>query len=710
MPSTHSGFYEFGNGAPANGVIRVLHVEDNADDALLLKATLVGTGTGACYSLSNVTRLADAIEFMAHHEVDIVLLDLNLPDSFGIETFVTLHTHAPSVPVIILSGYGTEMLATEAVQKGAQDYLVKDEINQKALIRAIRYAIERNRAESEAAYERRLLTVLMENIPDRIYFKDELSRFVGASSSLIEFYRLADSKALMGTTDFDWYTKEHAQPAFDDELDMMRTGKPLVGKIERETLLDGRLRWALTTKMPMRKEDGTIVGTFGVTKDITDLFELKQTLDTERNLLRRLIDSLPDHIYVKDSANRFTLCNEAVAQFLGLTSCDQIAGKNDTDFFSRELAATFSEEDRAVLGMGACINREYEVQDKLGEPRSMMTTKVPLKDADGAIVGLVGINRDITALKAANDRLQSSNEKLEKALEEVRRSQEELKEAHAQILDGEKLKLTGRLAAGIAHEVKNPLAIIGMGMECLTQSIPAGDPALTEIIKDINEAIQRANWVIGDLLDFSKPRRLALKPNNLNSIIEHSLLFVRHELNMKHIHLVKDMSESVPMLNLDASRIKQVFVNLVLNAVQAMPDKGQLTVRTFVMGAPEFVARIAPSRDSVRFSTAKKPVVTAISAKPKRGESIRIADSFRNRGLAVVVRIEDNGPGIPEENLKCIFEPFFTTKLGGAGHGLGLPVTKQIVDLHNGLIEIINADSGGVCATVAFLADGGGEK
>jgi len=702
-----SGYFDLGLGVSTTGATRVLHVEDKADDDLLFKATLGGNGASGLFCLNNVPRLADAFDFMTHSDVDIVLLDLNLPDSCGIETFEKLHAEFPSVPVIILSGHETEMIATIAVKKGAQDYLVKDEINQKALIRSIRYAIERNHAARQAAYERRLLSMMMENIPDRIYFKDEHSRFVSASRSLAEFYNIPDSKALIGKSDFDSFTNDYAQPAFDDEQEIIRTGKPMIGKIERETLLDGRVCWALTTKMPLREDGGKIVGTFGITKDITELFEIKQTLDEERNLLRRLIDSLPDHIYVKDLECRFKLCNEAVAAFFGLTSPNEIFGKKDSDFFSRELAATFLEEDHLILKKGQCVNREYESRDKTGDTRFMMTTKVPLRDAHGAIVGLVGINRDVTALKTFNDRLRAANENLEKALTDVKKSREELEEAHAQILDGEKLKLTGRMAAGIAHEVKNPLAIISMGMECLSQSIPMDDPAVTEIIKDINDAIQRANLVIGDLLDFSKPRSLALKPNDLNTIIEQSLLFVRHELNIKHIHMVKRLSVQLPALNLDAGRIKQVFVNLFMNAIHAMPDKGQLTVSTFVMPAAEFVERnCKPSRDSIRFSTAKKTGTPAIITKSESGESVRITQAFKNSGLAVVARVEDNGTGIPEQNLTSIFEPFFTTKLSGKGHGLGLPVTKQIVDLHGGLIELKNGSYVGVCATVAFLAEG----
>ncbi len=136
--------------------------------------------------------------------------------------------------------------------------------------------------------DRELLTVLLENLPDAVYFKDRQSRFVRFSKSFGRLFKLADTTVLEGKTDFDFFSEEHARPAYDDEQEIMRSGKPVVGKVEKETHMDGRVTWALTSKMPWRNSRGEVVGTFGVSKDITAMKEAE--LKVER-LHKQLLES-----------------------------------------------------------------------------------------------------------------------------------------------------------------------------------------------------------------------------------------------------------------------------------------------------------------------------------------------------------------------------------------------------------------------------------
>src|SRR5438093_7073609 len=129
--------------------------------------------------------------------------------------------------------------------------------------------IQRQRAEEALVQERYLLHALMDNLPDNIYFKDAASRFVRINKALATSFGLSDPAQAIGKTDFDFFTEEHARPAYADEQEILRTGQPVVGKEEKETWLDGRVRWVSTTKMPFRDKDGRIIGTFGVARDIT---------------------------------------------------------------------------------------------------------------------------------------------------------------------------------------------------------------------------------------------------------------------------------------------------------------------------------------------------------------------------------------------------------------------------------------------------------
>src|SRR4051794_16295328 len=205
--------------------------------------------------------LALGMEKIRRGLYDMILLDLMLPDSHGLDTFRKVQAEAPHLPIIVLSGLDDEDLATKLVHLGAQEYLVKTRLDSHSLQRALRYAMERFQAEAELANERDLLQTLLENIPDRIYFKDKQSRFTRINRALKELFRLAKVEDAYGKTDADFYGEEHAQPALEDERRVMLTGEPLINIVEREVSLDGELTWSLTTKLPLRDRVGKIVGT-----------------------------------------------------------------------------------------------------------------------------------------------------------------------------------------------------------------------------------------------------------------------------------------------------------------------------------------------------------------------------------------------------------------------------------------------------------------
>ncbi len=655
--------------ATSNSPIELTHVllvEDDPTD-LLLTTTLLRETTSGSFQVQAAGSLAEAIQTAGGGDVDVVLLDLGLPDSFGIETFEQFHNAIPHFPVIVLSGQADETLALKAVQGGAQDYLVKGQTNAAMLVRSIRYAVQRKRIELALEQEHALFQTLMENIPDSIYFKDRQSRFLRISHAQARLFGLKSPEEALGKTDFDMFTEEHARPAFEDEQEVMRTGKPLVGKVERETLTDGRLRWALTTKMPFRDKEGRIIGTFGISKDITEIKLMEEVLASERNLLRTVIDSLPDHIYVKDTNSRFILCNNAVARFFGLGSHDEIVGKSDFDFFPEGLTRQFQEEEQELLrGETPSVNREVSFADHQGQTHWVITTKVPMRDRRNRITGLVGINRDISERKRAEEQLHQLNADLARSQKELfaayadlKRTNEELKATQWQLIQAEKLESIGRLAAGVAHEVKNPLATILMGVEYLGDTLKDASEDVAMTLGQMQESIKRADAIVRGLLDVASAGRLELTETNLNGVIEQSLLLVRHELRQKDIQIIRHLADNLPAIRADRRKMEQVFINLFLNAIQVMPQMGELRLRTEATTDKE-----------------GRPVVVAV--------------------------VEDNGPGIPPEVLPRIFDPFFSTKPTGMGAGLGLTVVRNILDLHGGRIEISNRPEGGARAAITF--------
>jgi signal transduction histidine kinase len=263
-------------------------------------------------------------------------------------------------------------------------------------------------------------------------------------------------------------------------------------------------------------------------------------------------------------------------------------------------------------------------------------------------------------LTRANDELLQSRENLVDALADLQKSHADLKAAQWQLIEATKLESIGRLAAGVAHEVKNPLMTLTMVADYLAQVIPAHEPDAASMLQDMRDAIQRANRVISELLEFSRPGELTLKPEDFHAIVDRALSLVKLEVARHHIDVVRQLGEALPALPMDKNKIEQVLVNIFMNAIQAMPQGGMLTVRTFGAQAGQ-------------------------SGEP-----------------ALTVEIDDTGPGIPDAYLTKVFDPFFTTKPTSQGSGLGLCVARQIVQLHGGTIELRNRAEGGARVTIVL--------
>ena len=267
----------------------------------------------------------------------------------------------------------------------------------------------------------------------------------------------------------------------------------------------------------------------------------------------------------------------------------------------------------------------------------------------------------IDDLTVTRDELAVSNERL-------RESFEELKQAQMQLIQKEKMESVGRLAAGVAHEVKNPLAIIQLGVDFLMNELKDNRPC-HETVMDMADAVQRADTVIKGLLDFSRSDQLDQKPADIAAIIDASLMLMRHELNKRKITVSTEKPSAIPKIFLDGNKMKQVFINLFMNAAHAMPDGGSLD----------------------------------ISIEP--GNNPDEADTL------LLVKVADTGTGISKAAESKLFDPFFTTKPVGLGTGLGLSVTRKILELHRAVISLQNReDRQGAIATITFKNSKGGNN
>jgi PAS domain S-box-containing protein len=399
------------------------------------------------------------------------------------------------------------------------------------------------------SFDSEILSLLMDTIPDRIYFKDRQSRFVRNNAAHARSFG-ATPEACVGKTDFDFFSREHAEVAFADEQEIMRTGVPVVGKIERITRRDGRKGWASTTKMPWRDASGNVIGTFGLTRDITATKDAEEKLLEERNLLRTIIDHIPSRLFVKDLESRYMLNNKAHLEFLQATSQDEVTGRTTVDFYPNETGRQALEDDAKVLAGEAILNQEKRELGSEGGDRWSLITKIPLRDTRGEIVGVVGISHDITHRKR-----QEEEAKLRAA--ELARSNAELEQ----------------FAYVASHDLQEPLRSVASCVQLLKKRYESRlDERADEFIRHTVDGTKRMQALITDLLAYSRvgththpfervegEEVLAEAVANLTAAIQESGAIVTHD--------------PLPAVVADGSQLTQILQNLIGNAIKFRAER-----------------------------------------------------------------------------------------------------------------------------------------
>ncbi|MBI3293074.1 MAG: PAS domain S-box protein [Elusimicrobia bacterium] len=388
--------------------------------------------------------------------------------------------------------------------------------------------------------------------------------------------------------------------------------------------------------------------------DLTPAFAASQILTT-----------MDDLLIVCDDRGTIRVVNPVVSSLLGYTEAELLGQP------MARLAPFFSEQhDNWLKAVEHGPQRDQEVPfcAKQGGFVDMSVSLSPLPHQGHAPVGAVLIARDIRARKQAEQTQQAlaaaaaaAGAAAQKRAEELAHACEELKRTQALLIQAEKMAAIGQLASGTAHEVRNPLSIIKLGAEQLERIVPSQPGHQeAEILALMKEAVTRADKIIRGMLDFSRPANLELKPAALPLVIDDALLLVGTQLATHDIRVIKEFAQDVPVVLLDENQMRQVFINLILNAFQAMPHGGQLTIRCL------------------------RTTLETVASQVGR----RRSDAFQPGESVVVCEISDTGPGISEDHLTRIFDPFFTTKPPGQGTGLGLTITRVIVEQHGGLITI----------------------
>ena len=454
--------------------------------------------------------------------------------------------------------------------------------------------------------ERDFLRALLDNIPDSVYFKDKDSRFIHCSHEVVARLGLSSVKEVIGRTDADFFSPEFAAMTLEDERRIMRTGNPMIGVIEREIRLNGAVNWVLTTKVPFRDKSGTVIGTFGISRDITELKKSQEDQANEKELLAVTLKSIGDVVVTTDIEGGIVLFNKAAEDLTGLRQA-QARGRRVEEIMTlvdQQTRRPIENPVQKVIDHRSHYGRSNNVILRMpdGMDRVLALNGAPIFDNEGKMSGVVLAFHDMT----------------------------EKQRIETEIFKASKLESVGTLAGGIAHDFNNILTTI-IGNLSLAK-MPGMDPEkLLGRIGDAERAALKARELTHRLLTFSKGGAPIKKSIELGPLIEG---VVHSTLRGGNVAGDIAVPSDLWMVEVDEGQMKHVINHLVMNARDAMAEGGKVAVKA----------------ENVEIKADFLPTLAA--------------------GSCVKITVRDTGAGIAPEHLSRIFDPYFTTKEQGAGLGL----------------------------------------
>jgi two-component system cell cycle sensor histidine kinase/response regulator CckA len=581
-------------------------------------------------------------------EHDVCLLDFRLSSggATGLDLLVEAREAGVTEPIIMLTGQGGYDVDVEAMRAGASDYLDKADLTAAILERSIRYALERERerralhdaerrlAEADRArlYEQeREYLFLVNAVPEQLWYATADGRPHLQNRAMLEYLGVED----IDSATFDWTQTIH--PDDRDEffarwLRALETGEGYETEF-RHRRADGEYRWHLTHVIPLRDEEGRITKWFGSNTDIHDYKMAVENLERSEREYRGLFEQANDAILILDAESERVLdVNERACQLYGF-SCDELVGlpasalAKDAGAFRTFVAETL--EGEAPNRVDAVHVRKDGAQMHL----EMQASAIAYQGRPAVL----SINRDVTA----------------------RRRLEE------QFLQAQKMEAVGRLAGGVAHDFNNLLTVIGGYSELIRSRLKPGDPLHSDV-DEIRQASARAAALTEQLLAFSRKQVLRPQPLDLGEVVSRLARMLERVIG-EDVHLVLDLDAEPVRTVADPHQVEQALLNLAVNARDAMPDGGTLTIQTCTRDLSE-------------------PL-------PRAGFEIA-------PGRYAVLTVADTGTGMDEGTLSHLFEPFFTTKEQGKGTGLGLSTVYGIVKQSDGYLDVSTAVGEGTTFTI----------
>ena len=619
--------------------LRVLIVEDNPSDAKLLQRELQRGGL-----VFDSTRVETEQQFVAalETEPDVVLCDWNLPEFNSLSAIALLQERWPNTSFILVSGSIGEEAAVKIIKLGASDYLLKDRLAR--LVPAVeqalaKRAIQRSELRVKAALElsERQLREAQRVAKLGSWVWEPPTGHVWWSDALYELFGVNRESVAASFETFLELVHSDDRPIALRRVEAVLAGADGFADDLRIVTPDGRLLWIHSQAQARRDAAGLLIRMEGTDQDITERKRAEIALVEREAVYRLLADQMRDVVVLADAEGAIRYVSPSCEHLSGYTPAESLAIGIWYIVLPDDLPVVQASWARCLTG--EVVTFECRCRHRDGHQLWMETLLTPVRGPSGSVDQVISTKRDVTARRVAEERLRQSL----------------------------KLEAIGLLAGGVAHDFNNLLTVIGGSTELVLSGLEPDSPN-RGLLEDVSAAADRGAALTRQLLAFSRQQFVKPELFDLTAVVRDSCkMLVR--LIGEDVRLITEFAEEVAPIEADPRQLEQVLMNLIVNARDAMPRGGRLTIST----SAEDVGEVHPRRPA--------------SCPP---------------GCYVRLSVADTGEGMPPEVLDRIFEPFFTTKPTGKGTGLGLATVHGIVGQARGFVAVKSEVGSGTTFDVYF--------
>ncbi len=597
-----------------NNALNILIIEDSSEQARLMEVILHRDDHPFHVEIVHDALLG--IKRLKENDYHAVVLDFSLPHLNGLDALAEIKKSKIAVPVIMVTGQGDERIAVEAMRQGAYDYIVKAKDYLEILPRVLVRAVEEQALSAKLQQSEKRYFALFDKASVAIFIADaETYRLQQVNELAVQL--MSTSREVLLQKNFLQLCSQKSQEDAKLALEKIK----LEGSANFDQLLLARPdHHILPTDISgslVEIGERKVIQLF--VRDITEKIKMQRQLLLSRQRLISLFDGITDLISVQDANHTLIMGNEKYAKFIGQSKTNLVGEKCYKTLFSRsEPCANCPAPETYKSGQAKFIEIFHQ-------GRAFHIWTFPMSGLDGKPEFIVEYAKDVT----------------------------ESKEIEKQLIKSEKLATIGLLSSGIAHELRNPLNIIETARYSIEDVLAHKDAEIDRKLDIIKKNIRRASIIIDNLLQFSRHSDFEREKIDVERLIETTLALLEQEIGVRKVKCEKDF-QNVPRVFFSQDSLKQVFLNIILNAIEAMPQGGLLKTATVLTTDRQWV----------------------------------------------YIDFKDTGVGISEENLKHILTPFFSTKRAGGGVGLGLYLSYAIVKREGGDLFVKSRENVGSTFTV----------